>query len=109
MSCTLEGLPNEVLHKIFGFVPSSTAMNLPIVCRHFNEICADWTVWRDILRNSNNFHDNGILETSISKTDWLSYVQADKISTELRTIALLSDQTLSWLPQLTVLKRGFFI
>jgi hypothetical protein len=106
----LTALPVEILHRIFGFVPSHTVIRLSFVCRLFQDIFADGrtTIWRDVLMHSKNFHDNSIIIDCLSQSDWKSFVQADGISfLTLDSPYYINPQDFSWLSQLIVLKRKY--
>jgi hypothetical protein len=104
----LEQLPTELLQYIFSFVPSMTALGLPLVCRRFHTVCEDGIVWRQVFQNSEkSYKANALTKVLFSNPTWLWYVKADArsfLKLYQRSVLPL-EQPLTWIPQLFVLKR----
>lgn len=94
---SLTRLPREILRRICGYLPCSSALTLLLVCRLLYRDCDDWTVWRDVVRRS--LPHPSYVPTVPADDGWKRYVVAGTKAArtwEPRTVKDLEE----WLPQL---------
>lgn len=101
----LDRLPVELLQQIASHVPTSSILDLALVCRALHAVCQDWVVWQAVIDRDNQFQQKtGLLAGRNS-----DILQRYAVGSH-RAVRIMEQQTihradLEWLPQLFAVGR----
>jgi hypothetical protein len=97
-------LPVEVVRRIASFGTYESTYSLSSVNHHFRRTCLDWTVFRDLLRNSHGeiFEYAASRFSPLNTSHWTKFALAEA---KARRADCRVRDFLAWAPQMITLHR----